>query len=196
MKISKTALVVAALLPLAAAALPANADTLTFDWTLSGPAASLGGFTHPGSGTLTVTTGANGDTITGITGTIGGDTITGLSTVSFVGPGAGPDNLLFPNSNNSPLLDTRGLGITDSAGIVYTILSPEPLGQPVTGNPYEQLVGNAAGQRTEIAGVGSFSVTPVPLPEGWGLLALGIAGLGALSLRARKSGAQSGILAA
>jgi hypothetical protein len=61
---------------------------------------------------------------------------------------------------------------------------------------HEQLVGNAAGQRTEIAGVGSFSVTPVPLPEGWSLLALGIAGLGALSLRARKSGAESGFLAA
>jgi hypothetical protein len=80
--------------------------------------------------------------------------ITGLSTVSFIGPAAGPDNLLFPNSNNSPLLDTKGLGITDSAGTLYAILSPEPLGQPVTGNPYEQLVGNAAGQRTEIAGAG------------------------------------------
>jgi hypothetical protein len=196
MKTLKTALVVSALLPLAVAAVPASADTLTFDWTLSGPAASLGGFTHPGSGTLTVTTGTHGVTITGITGTVGGEAITGLSTVSFVGAGAGPDNLLFPNSNNTPLLDTKGLGFTDAAGTVYTILSPEPLGQPVTGNPYEQLVGNAAGQRTEIAGVGSFSVTPVPLPASWSLLALAIAGLGALSLRAKKSGEESGWLAA
>jgi hypothetical protein len=45
----------------------ANASTVTFDWTLSGPAASLGG------------------------GTIGGSTITGLTTAD------GSDNLIFPS---------------------------------------------------------------------------------------------------
>lgn len=80
MKLTKVALAIAVLLPLGAAVAPASAATLTFDWTLTGPAAALGGVPDPGSGVLTVTTNANGaDTLTSISGPIGGSAVTGLT---------------------------------------------------------------------------------------------------------------------
>jgi hypothetical protein len=69
------ALIVAVLLPLAATVVPAGAATVTYDWTLTAPAASLGGFYFTGSGTITATTGTGGDTVTAITGTVTNGTI-------------------------------------------------------------------------------------------------------------------------
>src|SRR5580698_8881765 len=131
MKFLRPVLAVAALLPLAAAMAPASASTLTFDWTLTGPAASLGGVPGPGSGTLTVTTGATSDTITAVTGTLGTFTITGL-----LAPGTfqSNDNLLFPNGTGP--IDTKGFAVSTSGGNV-SILSQFAEGSPPSGNAYE-----------------------------------------------------------
>ena len=80
-------------LAITAIAAPAHAASLIFDWTLAGPATSLGGFGAAGSGTgtFTVTTGANGDLITAMTGEIGGNAVTLLAAGTN-----GSDNLLYP----------------------------------------------------------------------------------------------------
>ena len=175
MRFLRPILAVAALLPLAAAMAPAGAATLTFDWTLTGPAASLGGVPAPGSGTLVVTTGTTSDTITSITGTLGTFTITGL-----LAPGTleGNDNLLYP-SGTAPL-DTTGFAVSTSGGNI-SILSQFAEGSPPSGNAYEEI--GAAG-----FGVGTFAITPapVPLPSSVWMLVLGLGGLG-LAGRAKKS---------
>ena len=105
MKFSKAVLAIAAVVPFAALTAPASAATVTYDWSMSGTSVSLGG-PVPGSGTLTVTTGAGGvDTITAITGEIGGSTIT-----SLIAPNGfqSNDNLLYPNGTPT-VLDTDGL---------------------------------------------------------------------------------------
>ena len=55
MKFAKSCaiLMIAGLLPLAAASEPAGAEV--FDWSLTGPAPGLGGVPFPGSGTITAT---------------------------------------------------------------------------------------------------------------------------------------------
>jgi hypothetical protein len=59
---------------------PVDAATVTFNWTLTGPAPNLGGVPFPGSGTITGTTLAGGDVMaTSITGTVNGSMITGLN---------------------------------------------------------------------------------------------------------------------
>ena len=85
MKLSRAATVlISGFLPLAAAILPAGAATVTYDWTLTAPSASLGGFVWTGSGTITTTTGTGSDTVTSITGSVTNgtvtDPITGLAT--------------------------------------------------------------------------------------------------------------------
>jgi hypothetical protein len=67
-------------LPLVSAAAPARAEV--FDWSLTGPAASLGGVPFPGSGTITATESMPPGVwnVTAITGTVDGSTITGLTT--------------------------------------------------------------------------------------------------------------------
>jgi hypothetical protein len=92
-KFFRSSALLAGCLALTAIAVPARADTLTFDWTLAGPATSLGGFGTPGSGsgTFTVTTGAKGDIITAMTGELGGNAVTLLPSRT-----GGGDNLLFP----------------------------------------------------------------------------------------------------
>jgi hypothetical protein len=169
MKISRAVIGLVAALPLAVAATSASADTLTFDWTLSGPAASLGGFAAPGSGTLTVTTGSTpsaGDLITAITGNLGSLSITGLLPTGTVNNN---DNLLFP-SGTGPI-DTTGIGIKTSGGNV-SIFSFDAEGTPPTGNAY--------GESGPFAfGVGTFAITPapVPLPPSVWMLALGLGGM-------------------
>jgi len=175
MKFLRPVLAVAALLPLATAMAPASASTLTFDWTLTGPAASLGGVPGPGSGTLTVTTGTSSDTITAVTGTLGSFTITGL-----LAPGTleGNDNLLYP-SGTAPL-DTQGFAVSTSGGNI-SILSQFAEGSKPSGNAYEEI--GATG-----FGVGTFAITPapVPLPSSVWMLALGLGGLGFGAGRAKK----------
>jgi hypothetical protein len=146
---------------------PASASTLTFDWTLTGPAASLGGVAEPGSGTLSVTTGSTSDTITAVTGTLGSFTITGLLPNGTL---FGNDNLLYPNGT-APL-DTNGFAVSTTGGNI-AIWSDFAEGTPPTGNAYgEDGVGGY--------GQGTFAITPapVPLPSSVWMLLLGLGGLG------------------
>jgi hypothetical protein len=157
----------------------ANASTVTFDWTLSGPAASLGGVPLPGSGTITATVGTNGDTVTGITGTIGGSTITGLTTAD------GSDNLIFP-SGTAPL-DTKGLAFT-AGGETIDIFSFFAEGSPPSGNAFGEIVfGSSSG-----FGVGTFSLSPAvsatPLPPTWTMMLSGLLGLALVLYRKEKRG--------
>ena len=103
-------LAVAVLGIVALAAVPANAGTLSWNFSYDFPNS---GTEAKGSGTLTTTDVLNGDgsyTITGITGTrtynSSTDTITGL-----IAPGGygGNDNELFPTS---PFLDVNGFSFT------------------------------------------------------------------------------------
>jgi hypothetical protein len=101
MKFAKSfaALMIAGLLPLAAASSPAIAEV--FDWSLTGPAPSLGGVPFPGSGTITASpTGSTGVfAIDTITGTVNGSDITGTSTFDGArsAAGLGPAIALLPS---------------------------------------------------------------------------------------------------
>jgi hypothetical protein len=163
-------------------AAPANAATLTFDWILAGPDASLGGFgtAGSGSGTFTVTTGANGDLITAATGTLGGNAIS----LAPVGT-SGSDDLLFPIGTNF----TGGTSVVDldTSGIVFSTIdgafhifgdgSPFSVGT-VSGNDIFETGGNVG------FGVGTMSVTAaVPEPSTWAMMILGFCGLGFMAYR-------------
>ena len=120
------ALVIGSILSFAA---PADATTVMFDWTLTGPAPGLGGVPFPGSGTITATeaTGGAWDLDT-ITGEVGGSAITGKTTFF------GSDNLVFPDCTT--FVDTSGIAFTTATGQrtkrQYLQLFPDrdaPLGQ-------------------------------------------------------------------
>jgi hypothetical protein len=156
---------------------PANATILVFDWSLTGPATSLGGLPFPGSGTLTVDTSmtvGNGDKITGITGTIDGSAINGLSTFQSA------DNLFFINGT-SPL-DLNGLGFTTAQGQSVVIRSQFPEGTPPTGNAYQELTSSPGG-----FGVGTFAATATPLPAALPLFAGGLGFVGYLTRRKQRT---------
>ncbi len=149
-----------------------SANAATYVWTLTGPAASLGGFAEDGSGSLT--TGLVGGKlgITGITGQIGGSAITGLITSN------GADNLFFP-SDPLDLLDTKGLGVTTASGQsidIFSFFAPGSTGIDPTHNNYGEI---GAGS----FGVGTFSATAVPEPGVWALFIAGVFGIGALLRR-------------
>ena len=172
MNCKETALLVLGLAPLVAAVAPAHADSMVYNWTLTGPGASLGGVPQPGSGTLTATTGTNGDTVIGITGTLGGSAITGLT--SFFGS----DNVVFPEGTS--FLSTNGLAFTTASGVSVNIFSFFSQGSPPSGNAYgEEISGGGFG-------VGTFNLTPVPLPASWTLMLIGAGALGAFAVRRRK----------
>lgn len=178
MKLLKTAAVAAGvLLPLAAAVVPAAAATVTYDWSLSGPAASLGGVPYPGSGTITATQSTGGAwTVDSITGSIDGSSITGLTTFD------GSDNLLFP-TGTAPL-DTHGIAFQTAAGQTIDIFSFFAEGSKPSGNAYGEIASNPGG-----FGVGTFALTAaVPEPSTWAMMMLGFATLGYLGLRRGKTG--------
>lgn len=143
-------------LPAALTLTPLAAHADTFDWTLTGPAESLGGFPATGSGTLTANL-STGDqwVISAITGTVGGSIITGLNNFG------GADNLLFPDST---FLDTSGLGFETANDTEYNVFSFNAPGSTdiTPGN-------NNYGEIASIGGfgVGTFTLDPIgsPVPE-------------------------------
>jgi hypothetical protein len=179
MKFAKScaALVIAGLLPLAAASEPAYSEV--FDWSLTGTSPSLGGAPFPGSGTITATpTDSTGvfeiDTITGM---VNGSEITGKSTFD------GANNLLF--TNGFAFVSTNGIAFETAAGQSVNIFTFFGQGTPPTGNAYGELSSNPGA-----FGVGHFTLTTVPETSTWAMMLIGFAGLGAVSYRAsRKSAA-------
>jgi PEP-CTERM motif len=163
----KSAALAVGFLSFAAMMEPAGAATQVFNWTLFGPAPSLGGVTAPGSGTLTATVSATGgDPVIAITGTIGGNTIAGPISGSF------GDNLVFPNTNGTSFLDSQGLSFNDTLGNAYNIFGFFAPGVVTSGNAY--------GERAPGGfGVGTFTLSAaVPEPSTWAMMLLGFAGLG------------------
>jgi len=148
-----------------------SAGATTYDWTLSGPAAGLGGFAYDGSGTLTTGVVGGQTAITGISGEIGGNAITGLN--SFFGA----DNEFFPATT---LLDTDGLGVATASGQLIDIFSfYAPNSTDITpGNNYGEFTSNPGS-----FGVGTFSATAVPEPSTWAMFILGGLAAGAVLRR-------------
>jgi hypothetical protein len=142
-----------------------DAATVTFAWTLSGPAPSLGGVPFPGRGTITASVSAGGaDTVTGITGIVNGGTIAGLNTFD------GADNLLFPTGTK--FLSTDGISFVTVAGQDINIFSFFPQGTPPSGNAYGELSSNPSA-----FGVGTFVISAVPEPSTWAMMLIGFGGL-------------------
>jgi hypothetical protein len=191
-------------LSLTAMMLPADAATLTFDWSATAPAPSLGGFPFTGSGTLTATTGPGGDLVTNITGSFTNGTVT--DTVTGVGPlNASPtfmtNNLIFPigttfmgppvvtppteSYTSVANLDIHGLAFETNAGVFIIASQVQPNSTLLpTGNFYSQVPAGGG------FGVGLFNLSEIPVPAALPLFATGIGGLGLLGWR-RKRKAQA-----
>jgi len=191
MKFSKTAVLIAGLLPLMTAAAPAGAATLTFDWTLGpAPGVTAGGIAS-GSGVLTANVTSSGDFVTSISGEIGGQTIVGLEPTNILQFTATiPDNQIFPHG--STFLSTKGLGIEFTGGTGLLLWSDFAQGSQGANNvnAYSGQSVTTAGLPGGSAGQGTFvlsPVSPVPLPASWTLLLLGACGLGFFSTRVTKN---------
>jgi hypothetical protein len=177
-------------LALSAIAVPARAATMTFDWTLSSTSTAAQGGVGPlgtggsGMGTITVTEGSGGDTITGITGEIGGDTITALV--------SGGDDLLFPVGSTFTIgkktgtsvvaLDTNGIVVSTSAGDFDVFGAGSPLSSPqtVNGNDIDEL-----GPDGFLVGTLALQAA-VPEPSTWAMMILGFCGLGFIAYRKKR----------
>jgi hypothetical protein len=182
-----------------AAMIPAEAATLTLDWSATAASSAANGyFPFTGSGTLTVTTGASGDLVTNITGSFtsnGGTSVTDV--VTGVGPvGSGStitDNLVFPigttftGTSASYIsvanLDTHGLAFDTTAGVfvIYSTVVPNASPSEATGNFYSQVPAGGG------FGVGVFNLVPAPLPAALPLFATGLSALGLLGWRRKRT---------
>jgi hypothetical protein len=197
-----TALLIGSLLVLTATEAPSRASTLTFDWTLTGPSPGSGGIPETGSGTLTVTTGTGGDTVTAVTGTIGGNSVTLAPTgtlngndnlvfpvgMTFVGPPVVTGTTSYVSVSN---LDSHGIAFITSAGSfdIFGFDAPNttPAPNPANNNYAEE---GAAG-----FGVGTFALTPTPLPAALPLFAGGLGLVGLLSRRRKRNVLRSALAA-
>jgi hypothetical protein len=145
---------------------PANAAMITFDWSMTLTEAGSGNFPNEvdvGSGTLTVNTGLGGDPLIGITGSADGSSITGVTSFK------GSDNMVFPVGPT--FLDTNGIAFTTASGLKGDIFLLS-----AADNVYTAQFSNR-----DFA-IGTFSLTPVPLPASWSFMLLGLAGIGGLAL--------------
>ena len=193
-----TSLLLGGVLPIAMGMAPANAATLTFDWTLTSTASpALGGVPSPGGGTITVTTGIGSDAVTAITGTLGGVTITGLAPIGTL---FNNDNLLFPVGTtftgppvvsgthsyvSASNLDTKGVAVTTALGTFDIFGSFVPNATDVTaGNNYDEFGPTGFG-------VGTFALTATPLPATLPLFAGGLGLIGYLTRRRNRAGNQA-----
>jgi hypothetical protein len=163
-------LMIAGLLPLAAASAPASAKV--FDWSLTGPSPDLGGVPFPGSGTITATLTSSPGVwdIDTITGTVDGSAITGTSTFR------GADNELF--TNGFAFVSTVGIAFETAAGQSVNIFSFFGQETPPTGNAYGEFASPGG------FGVGTFTLTAVPEASTWAMMVIGFAGLGVAGYRA------------
>jgi hypothetical protein len=168
---SSAALMIAALLQLGAGLAPASAKV--FDWSLTGPAADLGGVPFPGSGTIDASTkGSTGVwAIDSITGTVNGSEITGTSSFENA------DNLLF--TNGFAFTSTAGVSFETAAGQSINIFSFFGQSTPPTGNAYGEISASPSG-----FGVGTFTLTAVPEASTWAMMLVGFAGMGTAGYRA------------
>jgi hypothetical protein len=184
MKFLKPAAFVVGTLVALGAAATADAETVTFDWTLTGAeSAANGGIPLPASGTLTATVGTNGnDQVTIITGTVDGMQIAELSTFNSA------TNLIFFNTNGTSLLNSSGLSFDTASGLDVNIFGFNQPGTATTGNAYGESTNGALGVGT--FGVGTFALSPVattPLPSTWTMMIAGLLGLGFVAFRATKT---------
>ena len=163
-------LMIAGLLPLAAASAPASAKV--FDWSLTGPSPDLGGVPLRGSGTITATLTSSPGVwdIDTITGTVDGSAITGTSTFR------GADNELF--TNGFAFVSTVGIAFETAAGQSVNIFSFFGQETPPTGNAYGEFASPGG------FGVGTFTLTAVPEASTWAMMVIGFAGLGVAGYRA------------
>jgi hypothetical protein len=164
MKILRVASVAVAA-SLSVSAFPAaEAIASTFDWTITGPAADLGGVPLPGHGVLTATPDGGGAySLDTISGEVGGFTITGPT--SFFGS----DNILYPDGLT--YISTNGIAFT-TTGPTVNIFSFYSQVTPPSGNAYGEYAGSAG------FGVGTFTLLAVPEPSTWALTLIGFASLG------------------
>jgi hypothetical protein len=177
MKAKAIAFAACCLMLIGLSAKPADATTVTFDWSLAGPAASLGGVPLSGSGTITATVGANGDSVTAITGSLGGIAINGPT--SFFGS----DNLLFPTGTTP--VDTSGIALALADGESVNIFSFFAEGSTPSGNAFGEYTSGSG------FGVGTFALSPVgatPLPPTWTMMLVGLAGVGFFVYRRQQRG--------
>jgi hypothetical protein len=172
MKFAKSCavLMIAGLLPLA---VTEAASAKVFDWSLTGPDPSLGGFPLQGSGTITASpAGANVWDIDAITGMVNGDEITGTSTFE------GADNLVF--TTGFAFVSTVGISFETAAGQTVNVFSFFGPTTPPTGNAY----GERSADPSAGFGVGHFTLTAVPEASTWAMMIIGFAGLGMAGYRA------------
>jgi PEP-CTERM motif len=173
MKFAKSCatLMIAGLLPFAAASEPAGAEV--FDWSLTGPAPGKGGVPFPGSGTITATLTSRPGVwdIDTIAGTVNGSEVTGTSTFQSA------DNQLF--TNGFAFVSTTGISFKTAAGQMVNIFSFFGQSTPPTGNAYGELSSDPTA-----FGVGTFTLTAVPEPATWAMMLIGFAGLGVAGYRA------------